>query len=156
MDRSSPPDRNAVLEALDNVTRAITSDLGPKVAALRADQNTLRRQLRLTIGSLIADVILTLATVVATMVAFIALNGAQRNQATIAELHAGNVSACQLGNQTRAAEVALWEHVAAISKPQPGESAAQRRRRAQVLAAFLTYVHKTFAPRDCAAIYRLP
>jgi hypothetical protein len=74
----------------------------------------------------------------------------------IARVHATQISACEVGNQSRAQQVALWEHVAGISAPAPGETAARRRHDAQVLAAFLGYVHKVFAAKNCAALYRLP
>jgi len=153
---TTPSGRDAVITALDNVTRAITDDLGPKVAALRADQDTLaaaqrrdRRRLALVIASLIIDIVVT----VAVTISFVA---AHRAEATVTELRATSIAACNLGNQARAEQVALWEHIATISKPPPHESPAARKRQAQVLTAFLAYIHRVFAPRDCAAIYRLP
>lgn len=77
------------------------------------------------------------------------------NAATISDLHSTNVSACQAGNVSRSEQIQLWEHLVAVSKPAPGESAAQRRQNEETAAAFLGYVRHVFAPRDCAAVYRL-
>jgi hypothetical protein len=61
------------------------------------------------------------------------------------------VQLCQLGNESRAQQVSLWEHLVTISKPPPHETAAQRRRRLANTRAFLAYVRAVFRPRDCAA-----
>jgi hypothetical protein len=61
------------------------------------------------------------------------------------------VQLCQLGNETRGQQVSLWEHLVTISRPPPHESAAERRRRLADTRAFLAYVEKVFAKRDCTA-----
>ena len=70
--------------------------------------------------------------------------------------HSTNVSSCQASNATRGSEVALWDHLAAISKPPAHATAAQKRADRVEIAGLLAYIRRTFAPRDCAEIYRLP
>lgn len=59
------------------------------------------------------------------------------------------VQLCQLGNTSRAQQVVLWDHVAAVAPPPPGETPAQKRRRLATTRAFLAYVHRVLAPRNC-------
>jgi hypothetical protein len=61
------------------------------------------------------------------------------------------VQLCQLGNESRAQQVMLWTRLVAISQPPPHETAAERAQRLVRVRAFLAYVHRLFAPRDCAA-----
>lgn len=63
------------------------------------------------------------------------------------------VQLCQAGNESRAQQVTLWTHLVTISAPPAHESAAQERQRQATIAAFLAYVRKVFAPRDCTARY---
>lgn len=62
------------------------------------------------------------------------------------------VQLCQLGNQARAQQVSLWEHLVTVAAPPPHETRAGRRRRLATARAFIGYVHKVFAPRNCHAI----
>ena len=59
---------------------------------------------------------------------------------------------CLLGNEARAQQVILWERIIAISAPPPHETAAQRARHAATVRSFEVYLHKLFAPRNCAAL----
>jgi hypothetical protein len=63
------------------------------------------------------------------------------------------VQLCQLGNESRAQQVTLWDHLIAISRPPPHQTPAQQRRRLATTRAFVAYVHKVFAPRDCARTF---
>ena len=60
---------------------------------------------------------------------------------------------CQLGNESRAQQVVLWEHIITISRPPPHETPAQERRRLATVRAFGAYLHEVFAPRDCRALH---
>ena len=64
-------------------------------------------------------------------------------------LHAAQLSGCEVGNQERAGELALWTYLFDASKP---TSKAQ----AEAVDKFMTIVRSTFAPRNCAAAYPLP
>ena len=73
-----------------------------------------------------------------------AVRGEVANRATITQL-------CETGNGFRADQVTLWSHLVTISAPPPHETAAQKAARAKTVRAFLAYVRKVFAPRDCTA-----
>ena len=64
------------------------------------------------------------------------------------------VQLCQAGNDSRAQQVILWTHLVAISVPPPHETAAARQKREATVTAFLAFVHKVFAPRDCTGGFR--
>lgn len=67
---------------------------------------------------------------------------AARNAATIVQL-------CQAGNEARRQQIVLWEHLVAVAQPPPRESPAAKLKRQAVARAFLAYVHRVFAPRNC-------
>lgn len=73
-----------------------------------------------------------------------AVQGEVATRATITQL-------CETGNEFRADQVTLWNHLVVISAPPPHETAAQKAARAKTVRAFLAYVRKVFAPRDCTA-----
>ena len=58
---------------------------------------------------------------------------------------------CEAGNESRAQQVTLWEHLVAVAQPPPHETPAQEQQRLAVARAFIAYVHKVFAPRNCSA-----
>jgi hypothetical protein len=112
--------------ALENMTKQ-----------LRQVRTSLRRSKRVLAAltvSLVIDVLLTIVVSI-----------------TAAALHSTQVSACQQGNQTRSKEVLLWTHLAALSIT-PQTTAKQRAADDQLLA----FIRVTFAPRNCAVIYKSP
>lgn len=78
-----------------------------------------------------------------------AIRNATASAASVAQL-------CQAGNEFRAQQVGLWDHVLAVSanSHQPHETAAQKRARLATARAFEAYVHRVFAKRDCANLAR--
>lgn len=84
-----------------------------------------------------------------------AINRVAAVSATVTSEHRVQIYACRLGNDSRAQQVTLWTHIAQIAAGPPHETAPQKRARQAKLAAFLAYVRGIFAPRDCAAIYRI-
>jgi hypothetical protein len=74
-----------------------------------------------------------------------AVQGGIQSRASVMQL-------CQAGNEARAQQVTLWEHLAAISVPPPRETPAQRQQREAAVAALLRYVQQVFAPRDCSTL----
>jgi hypothetical protein len=107
----------------------LTEALEGMTEALAKVQATVRRGR----GVVIALVLVVVVTVVVAFAAVFA-----------------QVSSCESGNQTRAADVMLWDHLAAISlKPDtpPAQRAADER--------LLSFIRRTFAPRNCS-IFRLP
>lgn len=69
---------------------------------------------------------------------------------------ASTLQLCQLGNESRAQQITLWTRIIVISQPPPHETVAQRRQRLAVVRAFIAYVHRLFAPRDCQALKGQP
>ena len=69
------------------------------------------------------------------------------NRVTVAK--ASVVQLCQLGNESRAQQVQLWEFVIQISHSPPHESAAHKAQRERTIRQFVAHLHKVFAPRDC-------
>jgi hypothetical protein len=59
---------------------------------------------------------------------------------------------CQQRNAGRATQVQLWDHILAVEKAAPGETAAEREARLAKLAGFRVYVAKHFMPVSCGGI----
>ena len=76
------------------------------------------------------------------VIAVRAVQGEIRTKASVVQL-------CQAGNDARAQQRTLWEHLIAISVPPAHQTPEQEARRAKVIASFLAYVRQVFAPRDC-------
>jgi hypothetical protein len=99
--------------------------------------------------------VLIAAVIAAGAVAGFAIEQAASARADASAVHTSNLVACRAGNQSRAQQIALWDHVAAISTPPPHSTQAQIQKNKRVIAAFLAYVGRVFAPRDCQALYRV-
>jgi len=141
------PDREA-LDTAQGLTAALRG-VGSELERLNAFGRRNRHLIWGTIVSLVIDVALTV------VVAVFAVQ-AHEASVTVGELHATQIAACRIGNQSRAAQVALWEHVASVSTPPPHATRSEIAKRKRTLAAFLAYVAKVFAPKNCQEIYRLP
>jgi hypothetical protein len=63
------------------------------------------------------------------------------------------VQLCKAGNDLRGQQIVLWTHIVQISQPPPGQTAAQKAARGRLIAGFIGYIHRVFAPRDCAGRY---
>ncbi len=74
-----------------------------------------------------------------------AVNKAVATRASVTQL-------CRAGNEARAQQIVLWTHLVVIAKPPPGQTPAQARARARMIAQFLGFVHQVFAPRNCTRI----
>jgi hypothetical protein len=72
-----------------------------------------------------------------------AVRKAVSNRASVVDL-------CQAGNAARVQQVTLWTQLVAISQPPPRETAKEKAQRQRTIRVFLAYVHKLFAPRNCA------
>jgi hypothetical protein len=80
----------------------------------------------------------------------------QRTRATVAEFHQTIVAGCQAGNANKHGQILIWSKLASLSPPPattPPSVAAQQEAKVQ---AFLAFVGRVDAPRDCAAVYKLP
>lgn len=116
-----------------------------ELSKLRA---TVRLGKKIVIGLAVSLVLDLILTPVIGVTALSAQDTSARLNATVTQLHATQVAACQAGNVTRAAEVQLWEHILALAPPKTPQ---QRK----VGASFIAYVKRVFAPRNCQAIYKL-
>ena len=111
--------------------------------AIVAQQRKSKRTVRLLAVSVILDIMLSVATIT------LAVNQQNVSRA----IHDSQLAACAIGNETRAAQVQLWDHVIGISRPPPGETGAERKARLARLAALRAYVRNTFRQINCAALY---
>jgi hypothetical protein len=122
-----------VLGRLENLSRALDG-----VAARLQEVSISGRQTRrLAVGLAVSFALDIVLTVVVTMLSLSALSQG-------ATIHASQLSACSIGNQTRVQEQQLWAYLFQLGG---GVKTPQQR---QALA----YIQKTFAPVDCAALYK--
>ena len=70
---------------------------------------------------------------------------------TVSQLHAAEVSFCQDSNQSRAQQVALWQHLYSL-----GVNASTPPKARAADNQLIAYIRRAFAPRDCKAVYRIP
>jgi hypothetical protein len=141
----------ATARDLTDALTGMTAQLRDAQAAIRLG----RRVLIVVSAGLVLDVVLTIVLGLVAGQSHDASAQAQgaaaRANAAVAQLHATQVSSCEDGNQTRAGEIALWEHIYGLSVAAAKPTAAERQADERLLA----YVRATFAPRDCARLYHL-
>lgn len=124
------PPQNPLQAALAGVT-----ELAKRVTFLTDEVKLLRTYGRRNRKYIAFDIVLTVAILVVSYL--------------FAQQHSNLVAACQAGNQTRAQERGLWGHLyagALQEHPTLAQLAADRK--------LIAYVNKTFANKDCAAVYR--
>jgi hypothetical protein len=144
-----PPPQNpadgvvATAQGLTDALRRMTLEL----KQVRAYAVRSRRIIIALAISLVLDIGLTASV---SVFAVKAQDATTRANAAVNALHATQVAACQAGNQTRAEEVDLWDHIAAVSQTRK-TTPRQRREDEQLLA----FIRKIFAPRNCIALYRI-
>jgi hypothetical protein len=144
------PDREA-LETAQALTEALTGTR-EQVAALTAAVRRSRRHIVALAVSLLLDVALTVVVAIFAVQAHSASDRATRADVSVTQLHASQVAGCQAGNQQRAEQIGLWEHIYSLAKSGKKLTAAQRR----ADNALIAYIRKTFAAKNCAVLYRLP
>jgi hypothetical protein len=129
-----PDDVLARLEVISTQLEGVATRI-TDVAEVNRKEN--QRTWRFTIGlcaSLGLDLVLT---VVVTVLSLAALHAN-------ATLHSSQLTACAIGNQTRAQQRVLWQHLVAESKTPPTAE----------IKSFLDFVNKTFAPVSCSDVYK--
>lgn len=109
--------------------------------AQAVDRASGRKTRRLAIGLAVSIALDVVLTAVVTLLTVTALN---QN----AVLHASQLASCATSNDTRAEQRQLWAYVFQISGP-PKTAAARTQEQ-----KFLAFVDTTFAPVNCAAVYR--
>ena len=138
------PDREAI-SAAKGLTGALEAVAG-ELKYLRNYGRTNRHLIVVTFASIALDLILTFFLV------FTYSTAHDAGQVASAE-HSSLIASCVAGNQTRAEQVQLWDHLAALSTPPPHETPAQKARGEQEIAMLLQYIRRVFKPRDCAVAY---
>jgi hypothetical protein len=131
------PDPWARVEAVATQLNSVAEHLKVVSAAQVKDRASSRRTRHLAVGlavSLVLDVVLTVVVSVLTIVAL--------NQSST--LHASQLAACAIGNQSKIEQQQLWGYLFQLSGGV--KSAAEKQ--------FLTFVDKTFTPVNCAAVYK--
>lgn len=101
-------------------------------------------------------IIIALAISLAFDIAITAVVGvvAASAHSTVSELHAASLSQCVAGNQFRSDQNTIWAgFVGLLATPEPGESAADKRKTAAEASTFLKFVRTVNSLRDCAAVY---
>jgi hypothetical protein len=129
-----------VLARLEALSAQLTEVAGTLAVVAENEAATAARERRtrhLAIGlavSLVLDIVLTV------VVSVLSVTALSQN----ATLHASQLSSCSLSNTTRADERLLWSYLFDLSgKPASAE-----------VKKFLAYVDTTFAPENCAALYK--
>lgn len=127
-------------EALDK--RLENNPIDDAISVLTRDAARRRRQVIALTISLVLDILLTIGLAALSVQTSETANNAQRNQNSI-------VASCKAGNDFRATEAALWEHILAIQPVSTDLTPEQQAQRDKIVADFKTYLKTAFAPRDC-------
>jgi hypothetical protein len=135
--------RGGSIAALAERAITIAEDATRTQEKIVAQQGRLRRNGRILAVSLATDIVLSVVCL------FLALNQAGVSHS----IHQSQLAACAIGNQFRATQTQVWEHVLGFSTAPPGETAAQRAKRLAILKAFQAYLTSQFRPVDCTALY---
>lgn len=132
-----PADPWERLEVVARQLNQVAERLRDVSAAQVKDRAASRKTRHLAVGLTVSIVLDVALTVVVSLLTISALN-----QGTT--LHASQLAACAIGNQTRVDEEQLWDYLFDVTG---GVKTAQEKQ-------FLGYVDKTFAAVDCAAVYK--
>lgn len=97
----------------------------------------------LTAAVLVIVVMTAAAVGGAWLIGLHATQQASKNAVTITQL-------CQAGNQARAQQILLWDHLVAVAPKPPSESVQARTARLRTATDFLKFVDQVFAARNCA------
>lgn len=148
------PDQSAI-DAAENLT-GMLSGVRAELKRLNRYGIRNRRLIWLSIVSIALDLTLTILLVFAYGTARNSQVEAKDARNVAAVQHQSLLYACKLGNQSRAQQVQLWEHLAAISKPPPHLTERQLAKNRRQIGQLLAYIRADFRPRPCKAIYKLP
>lgn len=134
--------RNADLEK-----RLEHNPIDQSVAVLIKDAKRRSRQILVLGISLTIDVILTVGFAFLSIQARDTAMDVQRSKDTI-------VNNCKVGNEFRATQAALWDHILNLQSISNDLTPEQQVQRDKTLAEFRKYLDTTFAPRDCSKIIK--
>lgn len=140
------PDREAL-----NTARDLTRALAGVREELQRLNDRVRRSRHIIIAlaiSLCVDVALTVILGLVAVQAHDASNSATRATSTAQHAYASNKALCLDTNVSRHQTILVWEHL--LMSAGPPKTAAGR----TFESSFITYLQRTYAPRDCAALGR--
>jgi hypothetical protein len=133
--------------------RSVREDSEARDKALARAGHRRNRVIIALIVSFCLDVALTIGVTVATVRAGDASNRAavasSLTAATVAQLHASNISACKQANVNRAQDIAIWDTFLGELAPPSARTPAV----AAKLAVINAKIRVKDAPRNCAALY---
>jgi hypothetical protein len=141
---------SAEMAALANRAIETAEKVSDTQASIVRQQARSRRTLRWLFASVAVDLALSVA-MVSLAIAQAHVSAAQARVS--AQIHQSQLNACAIGNDFRAGQVRLWDHVIAVSSAPPHETAAERKARLAKVARFRTYVAGHFRPVDCKSLY---
>lgn len=153
-----PPQPLTALEtaqALQHALEDMRGDLKDATSRLATAEQREQRRWRVVLGLAVSfafDIVLTVVVTIATVQAHAA---SDRANATVSELRAVQLASCQSGNQTRAEQITLWSHLAAVSQPAPGATEEQVKKDKQQITALLAFIKHVFAPKPCQKLYSI-
>jgi hypothetical protein len=124
--------------------RDIIGQIGRDLETTRTYGRKTRRLSVALVISVAADIVLSL------LLGYTVLREHQNSDA----IRTSQIRACSIGNDGRAAQRRLWDHVLTVSSaPNPGETAAQRTVRLRQLHDFRLFINREFRPVDCVKLY---
>lgn len=136
-----PADPLARMEELGRALNEVAANLATEREAWQKVAAEGRKTRHLTIGlavSIVFDVVLTV------VIAILTVNALDQGST----LHASQLASCSISNTTRVEQQQLWVYLFQLSgPPKTAQAKAQEQK-------FLAYVDKTFAPVNCAQVYR--
>lgn len=127
-------------DALDKTTR--------EVRRLNEYGRTSRHLILALMVSMALDLILTAVVAITAVQAHSASERAAAATATAKSAYASNYALCQASNTAREQQIGLWDFLLALGKT------TQAPAQVKTVDEFKTYLHRVFAPRDCAALGR--
>lgn len=149
----STDERDPTLAAAERLEQSM-SELATEVSGLHQYGQRNRRLIRTLAVSLVFDVILSVFLGVVAIQANTASNKASDATSVAAQNRVNARIACEVGNQSRAAQIQLWGYVISLAstrdKPPPTPQELAR------IKKFEAYVNVVFQARDCNDLTAVP
>lgn len=134
--------------AIDGMTAELRT-VNARQAAVEAYGRRNRLLIFLTFTYIAAVAVLTVLLVLVNGAAQAAATRADTANVNVAAQHQSLLISCRNGNISRAAQVALWDHVLSQTTSNLNLNTAAGRH-------LFAYIQAAFRPRNCEATYRLP
>lgn len=136
--------------------RALQGALEGMTTQLADVKKTVRRGKLVVIGLIISLIIDAAVTVVVSITAVQAHHASTQANATVSQLHRSQLQGCRLNNARLARESSMWPYVESLLKPPPNPTPGQYRQSQEIIAGLKAHARRAYAPRNCAAAYKLP